>query len=314
MDNLLLRHKSQRKLTTLVENHTVYNASTSELNIFETHKSAEKVSLEIDSPILASMLTGKKVMHLEGMPSFEFYPGESVVLPRNKNMIIDFPEATAENPTQCLALAIDPIKIKEVSNFFNENTIIGLEENGNWCLDSKSFHLDNTNGIQQIVGRLIYLFTEGNKSKDVFIDFTLKELIIRLLQTKARAALMDNGNVEADNRIAFAINYMKEHLTEKISIDKLVAKTSLSKSYFFKIFKNTLGLSPIDYLTIERIKFSKELMKSSNFQVAEIAYKSGFSSPSYFNKQFKKLENITPGAFMKQQPDNLECFSIRELR
>lgn len=301
MDNLLNKHKSQRKLTSLVENHTVYSANTSELNIFETHTIAEKVSLEIDSPILASMITGKKIMHLEGLPSFDFFPGESVVLPRNENMIIDFPEATANNPTQCLALGIDPDKIKEVAELFNENTRIDFDENANWSLDSNSFHLDNTNGIQQLVGRLIYLFTEGNKSKDIFIDFTLKELIIRLLQTKARTALIndtDRCNIN-DNRIAFAINYIKEHLTENISIDKLVEKTCLSKSYFFKVFKNTLGMSPIDYLTSERIKLSKKLMQTTNFQVAEIAYKSGFSSPSYFSKLFKRQENMSPVNFKK---------------
>ncbi len=302
MENLLVKHKSQRKLTTLVENHTVYNADSSELNVFETHTIANSVSLTFDSPILASMLTGKKVMHLEGMPAFKFLPGESVVLPSNKKMIIDFPEATAENPTQCLALAIDPTKIKEVESSFNDNTRIGYDENASWSLDEKSFHLDNSNGIHQLVGRLIYLFTEGNKSKDVFIDFALKELIIRLLQTKARAALLGenkSSNLE-DSRIAFALNYMKEHLTEKISIDKLVAQTCLSKSYFFKVFKNTLGLSPIDYLLIERIKFAKNLIKTTNYQIAEIAYKAGFSSPSYFSKQFKRFENISPGNFKKQ--------------
>jgi len=305
MDNLLKKHKSQRKLTTLVENHTIYNAQYSELNIFETHEKAEKVSLKMDYPILASMLTGKKIMHLDDLSSFDFLPSESVILPSGKKMIIDFPEATAKNPTQCLALSIDPNKIHKIVNSFNEKTQIEFAENGNWSLDSNSFHLQGDKVIQQLIGRLIFLFTEGNKSKDLFIDFTLTELIIRLLQTKARKSLVqDSKNTSEDNRLAFAIEYIKEHLTENISIDTLVAKTCLSKSYFFKVFKNTLGISPIDYLTIERIKFSKELMKSSTFQVAEIAYKSGFSSPSYFSKQFKRLENITPGVFMRQNSAN----------
>jgi transcriptional regulator GlxA family with amidase domain len=107
------------------------------------------------------------------------------------------------------------------------------------------------------------------------------------------------SSTNEDSRISFALNYMKEHLTEKISIDKLVAKTSLSKSYFFKVFKNTLGVSPVDYLLMERIKFAKELIKTTNYQVAEIAYKSGFSSPSYFSKQFKRIEKISPGHFKK---------------
>jgi hypothetical protein len=57
-------------------------------------------------------------MHLEGMNSFEFYPGESVVLPSDKKMIIDFPLANAKSPTRCLALGIDPDKIKETVALF----------------------------------------------------------------------------------------------------------------------------------------------------------------------------------------------------
>src|SRR5690606_14775532 len=107
---LLKHHNSHRKLTTLVENRTTYNADYAELNIYETHEYAEKVSLTFDFPVIASMLTGKKVMHIDGLPSFDFYPGESVVMPTSKEMIIDFPLAKENAPTQCLALGIDSSK------------------------------------------------------------------------------------------------------------------------------------------------------------------------------------------------------------
>ena len=298
MESLLQKHKSQRKLTTLVENFTAYNSVYSELNIFETHQKAEKISLKFDNPVLASMISGKKVMHLEDMTSFDFFPGESVVIPAGKEMLIDFPEATREQPTQCLALTIDPQKITEVVNSFNEMTLIDLHENGNWQLDEHSFHLDNHRGIQQLVDRLVYTFTEGHASKDIFIDGIIKELIIRLLQSKARHSLLENTDSHlSDHRIAFAISYIKEHLTENISIDKLVDKACMSKSHFFKIFKNTLGISPIEYITTERIKLSKQLIKNTNQQIAEIAWQSGFNNASYFNKKFKEYELITPGEF-----------------
>ncbi|WP_421976268.1 AraC family transcriptional regulator [Roseivirga seohaensis] len=298
MERLLQKHKRERKLTTLVENYTVYNSAYSELNIFETHQAAEKVSLTFDYPVLASMLTGKKVMHLEDMTSFDFFPGESVVIPSGKTMLIDFPEATRKTPTQCLALTIDPSKINEVVDSFNEMTIIDLQENGNWDLAENSFHLDNHKGIQQLVDRLVFTFTEDHTSKDIFIDGIIKELIIRLLQSKARNSLLESTeNFLSDHRIAYAIGYIKAHLTENISIDKLVDKACMSKSHFFKIFKNTLGISPIDYITCERIKLSKKLIKSTNHQISEIAYLSGFNNPSYFTKKFKEYELITPGEF-----------------
>ena len=298
MERLLQKHKRDRKLTTLVENFTAYDSAYSELNIFETHQKAEKISLKFDYPVLASMISGKKVMHLEDMTSFDFFPGESVVIPSGKEMLIDFPEATKEQPTQCLALTIDPHKINEVVGSFNEMTLIDLHENGNWKLDERSFHLDNHKGIQQLVDRLVYTFTEGHASKDIFIDGIIKELIIRLLQSKARNSLLENtDSFLSDHRIAYAISYIKEHLTENISIDKLVDKACMSKSHFFKIFKNTLGISPIDYITSERIKLSKKLIKNTNSQIAEIAYQSGFNNASYFNKKFKEHELITPSEF-----------------
>ena len=100
MNSLLNQHRTTRKLTTLVENKTTYSADYAELNVFETHAFAEKVSLTFDFPIIASMLTGKKVMHLEGFEAFDFFPGESVVMPTNKEMVIDFPLATKNSPTQ----------------------------------------------------------------------------------------------------------------------------------------------------------------------------------------------------------------------
>ena len=146
MSHLLDQHKKHRKLTTLVENRTTYNADYAELNIYETHQYAEKVALKFDFPIIASMLTGKKIMHIDGIPSFEFYPGESVVMPRNKEMIIDFPLAKKNNPTQCLALGIDGSKINEVVDKFNHNVAIE-NKNNTWSLDKNTNHLTNNSKL-----------------------------------------------------------------------------------------------------------------------------------------------------------------------
>ena len=72
----------------------------------------------------------------------------------------------------------------------------------------------------------------------------------------------------------------------------------MSKSHFHKTFKNTLGISPIDYINSEKIKFSKTLIKDrQDLSISEIAFYSGFNSISYFNRQFKKLELMTPQQF-----------------
>jgi AraC-like DNA-binding protein len=299
--SLLDRHKNQRKLTTLVENKTTYNAQYAELNIYETHAYAEKVSLTFDFPIIASMLTGKKIMHLDGFDAFNFSPGESVVMPSNKEMIIDFPEATRENPTQCLALGIDVSKINEVVEKFNQQVAIE-NENNNWKLDDNASHHLNNAAVNHLVERLTQTFVNNNKSKDILLDLMIQELIVRLLQTKAKSLIInDPHQVFSDTRIGTVIKYIKDHLTDKdMSVDILAKKAYMSNSHFHKQFKNTLGISPIDYINSEKIKFAKKLIKEAkNSRMSEIAYQSGFNNSSYFNRQFKKMELMTPQQFKK---------------
>lgn len=299
MSSLLHTHNSRRKLTTLVENRTIYSAAYAELNIFETHEVAEKVALTFDFPVIASMLRGKKVMHIEGMPSFDFYPGESVVMPTNKEMVIDFPIAKKDDPTQCLALGIDTEKINDVVQNFNDAVAIE-KENNNWNLDASASHLTNNTDVNQLIQRLVYTFTNNNNSKDILLDLMIQELIVRLLQTKAKAIILgDSENIFSDTRIGMVIKFIKEHLTNRdISVDTLAEKACMSTSHFHKKFKNTLGVSPIDYINSEKIKFAKKLIKEKNsFQISEIAYKSGFNNVSYFNRQFKKMELMTPLKF-----------------
>ncbi|HZJ35470.1 MAG TPA: AraC family transcriptional regulator [Gillisia sp.] len=296
MNANLLKYQSSRKLNTLIENRTIYSADYAELNVFETHIVAEKVDLQFGFPVIASMLSGKKIMHLKNKEAFEFFPGESVVLQANEKMTIDFPIASANSPTRCLALGISPDKIRETVELFNENTRIEIE-NANYNFDESSIHLNNNQQVQFILDRIFTTFLGSDKAKDALVDLMVKELIIRLLQTGAKSMLLDNSILFDNNRMAFIVKYMREHLTENINVNKLAGKACMSTSNFYRTFKNTLGESPIDFLNGERIKFAKNLIQNTSGRFSDIAFKSGFNNTSYFNRQFKRFEKITPNQY-----------------
>ena len=300
-DKILQNHRQNRKLTTLVEQRTTYNADYSELNIFETHKVASQVSLTFDFPVIASMITGKKHMHLEGMPSFDFLPGESVIMPSGAPMVIDFPVASMENPTQCLALGIDEHKIQEVVGKFNDFTAIE-SENNQWSLDKNTSHLLHDQDINVLVHRLIQTFVNNTNSKDVLLDLMIQELVVRLLQTKAKHLLISSkSSLIKDSRMGAVIQYIKENLTKRdLSVNVLADKACMSASHFHRKFKNTLGISPIDYLNSEKIKFSKKLIKDrKDLPLNEVAFLSGFNNVSYFNRKFKEFEQLTPSRYKR---------------
>ena len=60
-------------------------------------------------------------------------------------------------------------------------------------------------------------------------------------------------------------------------------------------------MTPNEYLVQFRIANACKLLKSSNVNISEAAYSSGYSDPLYFSRVFKKIKGITPTEFVKQQ-------------
>lgn len=296
MLQLSTTHYENRKLENHVENRTVHTLKNAELNIFETHLQASQVYLKFPQPVLASMIKGKKIMHLDGSPAFGFLPGESVILPSNEKMIIDFPEASANNPTQCLALALSEEKLQEAVDLLNNR---GTKQNGlEWSVMDYNYHFTNDIAINQILQRLIFIFTENHPSKDIFSDLLIQELVIRILQTETKSMYLKKSLTDANNdRISYIIKFIRENLTEDLSIELLSEKAYMSESNFYRTFKHELGSSPNDFIIEERLKVAESLLRNPRTSVKEAYLASGFNSFSYFCRIFKKKKSLSPTEF-----------------
>jgi AraC-like DNA-binding protein len=300
----ITRHLRSRRLEQEVENRTAYTIDAAELNIYETQHVAEKVELTFASPVLASMIRGKKVMHLPNTPAFDLLPGESVIVPSQEMMRIDFPEAQTLNPTQCLALAIDSDRVKQVTDLLNDRAPL-IDNAQGWQFGQTNFFLTNDGPIHQLIARLVYIFTENNKAKDVFASLVLQELVVRLMQTQARTLLLTQGAAVASvNRLAHVAQYINRHLNRSLHIRELADEACMSEPNFYRTFKQTFGLTPVDYINQQRIDLASQLLCTTNRCLADISLECGFNNLTYFMKLFRREKGTSPAQFRKQVSNN----------
>lgn len=282
----------EKSLKTLVENRTVYSLDHCELNLFETYQESQLVPLKFNDLVVTSMLRGKKVMHLFDDPEFEYLPGETVVIPSNVEMKIDFPEARHDNPTQCLALAIDQAKISDTLNFLNER--YPKEGKQAWQLNYRNYFFYNNVDLAATINKLIKECMSTEVTKDALADLTLQELLIRIVQTQTAKSLDQGAFNDPNHPICQVVDFIRKNLTEDISLKSLSDKACMSTTSFYRFFKRELGMSPIEFVLSEKIKHAKQLLKNPGIQVNEVCYLSGFEDSNYFIRIFKKHEGITP--------------------
>lgn len=94
-----------------------------------------------------------------------------------------------------------------------------------------------------------------------------------------------------------ARGFIISNFDKDISLNEIAAAFHMSVSYFSKLFKETAGFSPYDYLLSVRLDKAKEMLLQTDYSVESIAYKTGFNSTANFIYFFKKKTGTSPLKF-----------------
>lgn len=97
---------------------------------------------------------------------------------------------------------------------------------------------------------------------------------------------------------AFQIkNYVDKNYYSDISLIALSEKLHLTPSYISRLFKKEFGINLFEYITEIRIQSAKDLLKSTDFKIYEIAERIGFKSTINFDYAFKRITGISPSKY-----------------
>ena len=100
-------------------------------------------------------------------------------------------------------------------------------------------------------------------------------------------------------RLRPVITYIAEHYKEKIYIETLSDMITVSPDYFTKMFKDSIGRTPIDYINGLRINRAMQMLATTDISVNDISDGLGFSNSNYFHKIFKQYMDTSPAAYRK---------------
>ncbi|WP_417601993.1 helix-turn-helix domain-containing protein [Owenweeksia hongkongensis] len=290
------------QLHSLVEHRSKFSLDFCELNVFETRQKASDFNLKFDGFTITSMLRGKKIMHLDGFDDFEYVPGETVLAPADTLMRIDFPEAEMRAPTQCTALVIDNSYLSQQVNTINaswKGTRISQPE---WKVNPDELIIKNNRALANTSSRLLEVLTSNDPFKEYQADLMLRELVLHMLKLQNLGTLQRDYRSNS-NRSPFdaVLNFIVTHLSSDIKIEELCKIACMSKSTFYRAFTDEYGVTPVQLILEERLKFAKSLLSNhQEISIKEVAYAAGFNDPNYFTRVFRKMEGGTPSEFRER--------------
>lgn len=144
------------------------------------------------------------------------------------------------------------------------------------------------------------LLCEYRERKPSFL-LAMKATVLQLLVYVGRQFQEDIEDTESRQlfdrhraAITSAINYINEHFTDDVSIEKAARVAMLSQSYFSYLFKSMTNKTFVEYLNELRIQEAMRLLKNTNKRVVDICFESGFKNVNHFNRTFKNYAGISP--------------------
>lgn len=246
-------------------------------DLFRIHHHAE---LE-----LGYIVEGEGLYHLEN-EQYEVHAGDLFLIRTNEQHCIP---TIHSSELVSFNIHIQPYFLWNVCSDFIENSYLRMliqpELPIRHCFHDKAKYMEEMRELMKE--------PEANR-------FRIRRNLVDLLSVLLFENALPEGVGESDSispkveDIQNAICYIQEHLTEALSLNDLAHAANMSRSHLSTHFKMITGISPYEYLIIQRIELAVTLLRETNLSVTETAQNCGFTNLANFNKAFKRITGMTP--------------------
>ena len=191
-----------------------------------------------------------------------------------------------------------PLNLLMIMNEFNSNFSVFNQYH---CIKYDPSNIDADRMIL-LIKEMSELYYSDILFNEVRIYSLLLDFFVRFGQYCVNAKKEGfSGDVNTEYKstklMTEACLYISQNCTKALTLDDVSRHIGVSKSHFSHLFKKYTNMTFIDFLTAERIKRTEFLISNPKARIIDIAFDSGFSSVSSFNRAFKKIKGISPSEF-----------------
>lgn len=144
---------------------------------------------------------------------------------------------------------------------------------------------------------------EGSWGYEIRLRQQLTDMWLDLLEMAGAVTEEIDKNKDTDEKMKAMMCYIQEHYTETISVDQLSEAAHISKRVCFRMFREKLHMSPLEYMTEYRLRKACMQLANTEDSITAIANDCGFGTSSYLGKVFRERFHCSPVKYRKEWHD-----------
>lgn len=289
-----LRHQP----TTLVDFKRLFDIPDIEFCLYETYEKASQVPFSNDGVMFCNMLQGSKhIQHKSDQP-LRFLPHQTLILAPDQKIVIDFPQANAQQPTTCATI--------EVERSLVQRTVEQCQQQlrGSQLVEVNLLEFDCQHSVHGQATEMLWqgikqLFLQRKQAREVRMRLAIDNLVKQTYLRRYRQQFL--GFIQQQphyNGFTAAVLWMQENLELAFDITQLCTISCMSRSRLFFEFDQYLGCSPSEFLQQLRLSKAAEALASDS-SITDICFDLGYQNPSHFSRRFKAMFGYTPRQYRK---------------
>ena len=173
--------------------------------------------------------------------------------------------------------------------------------------DHPVYHAGSKDLRNEMINEMLYIARHpGSSSESPFHMIGHLYLFLDYFMRSAATVRMNQSGKIRDFYIKEALSYIEQNFQNNITIEDIAAFCGLNRSYFGKIFHDTIGKSPQEFLISYRMTKAAELLKLTSLSIADIGNAVGYPNQLHFSRAFKNVYGTSPRSWRntnKLEPD-----------